>query len=134
VLLLNPQLVTFGSLTLDPVALISIDRVAARQVLDWSDAGPYPVLADAPEQRVTIKLVQDLSQDLSAPRPGDQATLAFHASPTLATATRRKLSCTAVVMSVTHELSLKRGLTRTIELAALSPDGATDPIAVTDAE
>lgn len=133
-LLLAPRLVRFGPATWDNIASVAIDRLAHRTIEDWSDAGPYPTLADVPEHQVRIVVQQELGRDdLGPPIPGDQDTLTFFTAPTAADSSRKQLSATVVVLSVTHSLSLKRGALRTITLAAISPDGATDPITITDA-
>jgi hypothetical protein len=48
-------------------------------------------------------------------------------------ARRRRVRCTAVVESVTHDLAPSRA-TRTITLTAVSTDGDTDPLTITDTE
>jgi len=133
-LLLTPRLVRFGPATWDNIITVAIDRLAHRTVEDWSDAGPYATLADVPEQKVRILIDQEIGRDdLGPPIPGDQATLTFFTAPAAADSSRKQLSATAVVLSVAHSLSLKRGALRTITLAAVSPDGSTDPITITDA-
>jgi len=129
-LLLNPPLVRFGSHTWTDVALLAIDRTTTRPAEEWSDAGPHPVFADAPEQRTQIRVVRDLLRDdLASHKPGDQAALTFHTSPTTSDAARRQFTIpAAVITSVTHELATARHARQTITLIALSPDGATDPI------
>ena len=132
-LILNPRNVRFGSTTWPDVTLVAIDRDAARLALEWSDLGPHPVFADAPEQRLTIRIIQDApSDDIDAPRPGDHDTLTLYTSPTAADARRRKLTAAAVITSITHELSQTRPHQRRITLTALSADGATAPITVSD--
>jgi hypothetical protein len=134
VLLLHPRRVRLDSLTLDNITAVAIDRAAHRHIEDWSDLGPYAVLADVPEQAVRITLEQELSaDDLGPPRPGDRATLTLFAAPAAADSRRKQIAASVVVLSVTHSLSLKRGALRTITLAALSLDGAADPITITDA-
>ncbi len=134
-LLLNPRRVTFAASVWEDVALVAIDRAAARLALDWGDLGPHPVFADVPEQRVTIRVVQHVARgDPDGPRPGDEGQLVLHTSPAASDAGRRRLTARAVVTEVTHELSLRRATTRTITLVAVSETGADDPIAVTPAE
>ena len=133
-LLLTPRLVRFGSAIWDTVASVAIDRLAHRTIEEWSDLGPYATLADVPEQQVRIKVEQEIGRDdLGPPRPGDQATLTVFTAPTAADAGRRQVSALCVVLSVEHSLSLKRGALRTITLAAVSSDGGSDPITITDA-
>jgi hypothetical protein len=132
-LILNPQLVRFGSATWENIAAIGIDRLPQRLVEVFGDLGPFPTFADVPEQRVRIRIVQSPARQGTAPAPGDQAQLSFHTSPTAGdSGPRRRISMTAVVLSVEHEISLKRGATRTIVLAAISSTGASDPIVMTN--
>lgn len=132
-LVLNPRLVRFGSRTWPGVSLVAIERRAARLAIEWSDMGPHPVFADAPEQRLTIRIIQDVAGDeIDAPTPGEQAVLVFYTAPTGADARRRKVSITAVITGVTYDLSLSRGTQRRTSLVAVSADGAADPIAITD--
>jgi hypothetical protein len=133
-LILNPRLVTFGSYSWPEVAAIAIDRSPHRTVEDWSDLGPYAVLVDVPEQKVRVTVVQEVERDdVHLPRPGESGTLSFRTSPTASDAGRRRFSCTAVVLEVRHELSLRKGAVRTVTLAAVSADGATDPVVMGDA-
>lgn len=132
-LLLHPRIVRFGQITLDNVTAVAVDRLPHRTAEDWSDLGPYATFADVPEQRTRIVVEQELTAaDLTLLRPGDQATLTLAAAPTATEAHRKRLSALAVVLSVEHTISLKRGALRRITLAAISPDGAADPIAITD--
>jgi hypothetical protein len=133
-LILNPRTVRFGAAAWDGIASVAIDRQPQRLAEEWSDGGPYAVFADVPEQRTRITVVQELSQsDLATPRPGEQAVVSFCTAPAAGDTNRRRLSATAVVLEAKHELSLTRGALRTITLAAISADGAADPITVTDA-
>jgi hypothetical protein len=133
-LILNPRRVTFGSAVWEGVVAVTIDRAAHRAVEDFGDLGPYAVLVDVPEQRVRIGVVQEVARDdLGVPRPGDAGVLTLFTSPTASDAGRRKLSCAAVVLDVSHEVSIKKGAIRTVSLAAVSSDGAADPVEITDA-
>jgi hypothetical protein len=134
-LLLNPRRVTFADETWEDVVAVSIDRAAAEEALEWGDLGPHVVFADVPRQRVTIRVVQELSRDdLGAPRPAEEGEISFFTSPATSDAWRRKVSARAVVMSVSHEVSLRRASTRTVTLVAVSEDGSADPVSVTPAE
>jgi hypothetical protein len=133
-LILNPRQVTFASTTFTDVTSVAINRDTTRLALNHTDHGPHPTFADAPEQRTTIELTMDLPRgDLNAPTPGAQGTLTLTTSPTASDAQRRTLTATAVVTKVEHHVTLNRGATRTITLIALSPNGSTDPITITDA-
>jgi hypothetical protein len=129
-LILNPRQVMFAGSPWNDVTLIALDRTATRLIVEHTDHGPHPAFADAPEQRTTLRVVMDLP-GMDAPAPGDIGTLSFTTSPTASDASAQTMSATCVVTGVTHEIALKRPPTRTIELIALSPDGAADPITIT---
>jgi hypothetical protein len=134
VLLLNPRVVKFGGASWEGVAAVVIDRSAARLAEEWGDSGPYATFADVPEQRVRVRVVQELSgDDVGSPRPGDEGTLEFFTSPARSDGGRRRVSIACVVLGVEHEVSLKKGALRTVTLAAVSSDGAADPVVVSDA-
>jgi hypothetical protein len=132
-LILNPKQVTFGTVTWPDVVAVSIERRPHREAVEWSDAGPHVVLADVPEQRVELTVVQELSRDdLASPKPSEQAALAVLVSPTASDVGRRRVSATCVIVRVEHEVSARRGALRTIKLVAISSDGLADPITVVD--
>ena len=132
-LILNPRQVTFAAADWPNVSLLSIDRKATRLAIGWSDGGPYPTFADAPEQRVDVQILMEVErEDINLPRPGDQGTLSLVTSPTATDAGRRRIAMTAVITGIAHELSLRKGAVRTINLTAISPDGAADPITISD--
>ncbi|MBX3405373.1 MAG: hypothetical protein KF869_01310 [Phycisphaeraceae bacterium] len=135
-LVLAPQLVRFDSLEWTDVSLIAIDRTAARQALEWSDLGPHPTFADVPEQRTTIRIIRQLDRgDLAAPAPGRAGELVFDVSPAATEAGRRTHTAQCVVLSIRHELSAGpkgHAAVQTIELIALSGDGAADPFTASE--
>ncbi len=133
-LLFNPKTVRFGDSTWDGVRSVAIARRAERLVEEWSDDGPYCVLADVPEQRVSIAITQELAgEDLRAPKPGEAGALAFHASPAAGDAGRIRVRTHAVVTSIDYEVSHRHGARRTVTLLAITHDGALDPITIDDA-
>lgn len=138
-LMLNPAVVKFGSTVLDNVAAVTIDRVPAKDAVEWSDYGPYPVTADVPEQRVTATVRQRLTrEDPNSPVPGQSGTLTVSVSLTGTDAARRKVTAVAVVLSCVHEVEGAWGkqqpaAARVIKFVLLSSDGAADPVTVTDA-
>jgi hypothetical protein len=69
-------------------------------------------------------------EHLGVLRPGEQDQLRFWTAAAQGDLARRRISTAAVVLSVEHELSLKKGAIRTITLAAISTSGA-DPIQIT---
>lgn len=130
-LVLNPDRVTFGVKEWERVILLAVDRVATRQVVEWTEAGPHVVFADTAEQKVLIKVVSEVVRgEVGGPSPGEAATLTAVLAPTASDVGRRRITAEAVVTAVTHEVSVKKGAVRTVELVAVSPDGATDPIAI----
>lgn len=135
-LILAPQLVRFDTQEWADVTLIAIDRVAAREAVEWSDLGPHPAFADVPEQRTTIRIVRRLDRgDLASPTPGQAGALVFEVSPAATEAGKRAYSAQCVVLSVRHELIAGPkgpGAMQTIELVALSSDGAAEPVAVVE--
>jgi hypothetical protein len=134
-LVLNPRQVSLGEETLEDVGAVVIDRRAEKLVVEWSDFGAHAVYADVAEQRIVVRIVQEVVRaDVGGPAPGDEVELAFHTSPTAGDVGRRKVSMTVVVTGVSHELSRKRGAVRTIEAVAISSDGATDPVTIEPAE
>jgi hypothetical protein len=130
-LISNPTSVTFANQSLDAVRQVAIDCRAAKATLDWSDLGPYPTFADVPERSVTVKVVAVPDHDQSWLAPGAQGTLIFKTSPSATDGARKTYALTAVVMSVSHDLT-ESAIKRTIEFAAISPDGAAEPITISD--
>ncbi|MCC7387776.1 MAG: hypothetical protein IT431_03310 [Phycisphaerales bacterium] len=134
-LLLNPRSVAFAGAVWEDVSAIVIDRVGAKTVKEWSDLGPHVVLADVPEQVVTVRVVQHVARDdVGAPLPGGSGELVFHTAPAGGDTPRKRLAAQCVVTDVTHELSLKHGAVRTVRLIAVSADGAADPVTIGDAD
>lgn len=138
-LILHPAVVKFGSTILENIAAVTLDRSPQKDVVEWSDNGPYAVMADVPEQKVTATLRQRLNrEDINAPEPGSSGTLSVSTAPTAGDTGRRRLTASAVVLSCTHDIDGAWGrqqptATRVIKLILLSPDGSTDPVTITDA-
>jgi hypothetical protein len=139
-LIINPSRVMFAGKVWEGVAAAAIDHAAAAGdsglLLGWGDAGPYAVFGDVAERKVTIKIEQVLTKtDVSSPRPGDLGELVLYASVESSEAGRVQIRAAAcVVVRVVHELAGSKGPRRVVELAALSADGAADPVEVTAAE
>lgn len=133
-LFLNPANLTLLSTTYSNIESVSIDRLAHKEITEYSDAGPFAVFADIPESKVEIAITQRLDtgpdQSLTGPKPGQQGTLELITSPNSSQAQRKKLTTQVVIRAVRYDLATKPK--RTISLVAISPDGATDPITLTD--
>lgn len=133
-LILNPRDVAFAGGAWADVKLITINRRGTRVVIDWSDEGPHPTFADVPEQRTDITVVMDVQRgDIDGPRPGESGVLVFCTSPTTSSGQRRRVEIAGVITNVEHEVSIKGGAVRTVNLVAVSEDGAEDPISISDA-
>lgn len=134
-LILNPRAVRFGGAVWEEVAAVVVDRQAKRAVTEWSDLGPQAVLVDAPEQLVTVRVVQRVARDdIGTPVPGESGELTFATAPAGGDTPRRRVVVQCVVTDVTHELSIKNGAVRTVKLIAVSSDGVADPVSVESAD
>lgn len=134
-LLLNPRSVRFDGTEWEDVSAVVVDRSAARSMKEWSDLGPHVVLADVPEQVVSLRVVQQVARDdVGTPVPSEAGELVFFTSPAGGDTPRKKVTVQCVVTDVTHELSLKNGAVRTVKLLAVSSDGVADPVSVEDAD
>ncbi len=128
-LFLNPSVVTLLGRALGNVHSLAVDRAGARTATEWGDLGPHAVFADVPEQRVSVSILREVTEDEPAgARPGDQGALLFRAGAGADDAGVRSYSATVVVLRVTHRLTRRGGAAQEIELLAVSPTGAADPI------
>ena len=128
---LNPRQVEFDGVTWGNVSSVAISRNAQTMVAEWSDSGPHVVLADVPEQRVSVEIVQSLlGEDMDEPKPGAMGTLSFETSATSTGVTTDTVSMTAVIERVWYEVSVSRGSSRRVKLLAISSDGLADPVSV----
>lgn len=121
------------------VASAAVDRRATRLAVERADLGPHVVFADAPEQRVTITIERSLDGSpeeewtlAQALHPGAMGDLAVRSAPGAGDAGGRIARVMAVVLSVVHTLSGRRGAVQAIRLLAVSPDGVADPVQETD--
>lgn len=135
---LNPQLVTLAGAALTNVRAIAISRRAERLVLSFTDLGPHPAFADAPEQRTTLTIRRDLldaaDDPASAVLPGDSADLTFTTTPNASDAGARAFTATVVVTAIESDLRRDSDAVQTITCILISPTGAEDPFApVTEA-
>lgn len=130
-LIIHPTDVTLLGAPLPGVESIAVSREASRFVSERTDAGPYTVFADAPEQAVEITILRAIEgPQPSGPTPGQQGALVFTGALSGADGPARRVSATVVVRSSRIELSRRKGASQRIELIALSANGAADPITV----
>lgn len=133
-LFLHPRVVSFGGVDWSGVESVAIERSAARSFVEYGDSGAHAVLADVPEQRVEVRVTQELlGEDMDVPRPGEVGTLEFETAPNSSGAGRRRVSMAAVVLGVKYQVSRKGGSARTVDLVAVSADGQADPVLVEEA-
>ena len=132
-LLTNPPVVRFGTRVWEDVETLAVDRQADRTVIEHDDFGPHAVFADVPEQSMRLKIQRRIGRDdIDSPVPGERDEIVFYTSPAGADAARKRLTATAVVLSVKHELAPGQAR-QTITLAAVSAAGDADPLSIEDA-
>ncbi|MAY75638.1 MAG: hypothetical protein CMJ31_13165 [Phycisphaerae bacterium] len=123
-LLLRPQLVTFDGVEWRSVEKVVIERRAAKTVEAWSDGGPHVVFVDVPEQKVVVRVTQELAcEDLDEPKPGELGELRFETALNGSSAGRTAVVVTGVVVGVSYGVSRGGVSTRVVELVAVSGDG-----------
>ena len=130
---LAPERVELLGLSLEGVSAVAVDRRAARVVTEWGDLGAHAVMADVPEQRVTVRIVRRVSgadggMFAGVITPGAMGELLFTAAAGAGDGGRRRVSADVVVTAVEHELREGRGGAQTITCVAVSADGAADPV------
>lgn len=139
-LIVDPERVEFDGVEWGGVVAVSVDRAAARPIVEWTDRGPHPTFADAPEQTVTVRVHRRLAKnEIGTPRPGDLGLLRFVAASAGDSAELVRASASAMVEKVGHRIvggiaGAGRGVggvaEQTIQLVALSPDGLADPLTI----
>lgn len=136
-MLLHPNTVEFGALQLDGVVGLTIDRLAAREIVEFDDAGPHAAFADVSEVRTVITLTRRLTRaTLDTPMPGMLAELSFASASGSHDAGRVRVWAMAVLREARHTLAdgVGRGAAsamQTLTFIAVSDDGGgTDPVHV----
>lgn len=130
----SPGAVTLGDLTLGGVERIVIERSAHRVLEEWTDGGRYPVYADVPAQRISVRLERRTSDGrslgVSDLAPGYMGELRFfagaHALDTPRTAEVRVL---VVVTGVRYELE-RDPARQIITMLGVSDKVDEDPVSV----
>ncbi|HVU62500.1 MAG TPA: hypothetical protein VHC70_00890 [Phycisphaerales bacterium] len=128
-LILNPDIVRFGSHAWSDVSLIAIDRSARRLIEDQADAGPFATFVDVPEQSITIRVQRTLAAtDADDPALGDAGDLEFFFATPGAELERRRITIHCAVTGIRTDLPTgSRPAAKTIEFRAFSEDGS-DPM------
>lgn len=137
-LVLNPGRVELLGGVLEGVVSVAVHRRPERLLIEWGNGGPYPVFADVPDVRVEVELVASVSGSLDGAvgglSPGASGELVFWASPTAGSGRRRRVRAEVVVVEVRYEVgSSGSGGRVRVRLAAVSVDGASDPVSIADA-
>jgi hypothetical protein len=129
---LNPTAVDLFGAALGGVSSVAVDRAATRSAEERGDLGPHVVFADAPEQRVTVRVRRRVDEAsagaLSGVAVGAMGELSFRVSASRSDRGGRVVRATVVVRGVDHALSERDGFVQTITMTAVSSDGAADPI------
>ncbi len=128
-LILNPEVVRFGSVVWEDVASVAIDEAGERVVVEWGDGGSQAVFVDVPQRRVTARVTRRLAEGEVEPvRVGDSEDLVFHTTSGGSDVGRMRVTIACVVVRVRHEVGRGGGGTQVIDLVGVGPDGATDPV------
>ena len=128
-IVLNPASVSLLGRDLPGVESVTVSRRARKTVEEWTDLGPYCAYADVPEQRVTVTLRRTVTADEPwSPRPGESGTLRLRVGASQGAARGRVVTATVVVMAAEHEAGPPGGLRQRVEMLAVSPTGAADPV------
>ncbi len=131
-LVLHPERVTFAGAEWKGVKSVAVARIAAKGVVDYGDAGPHAVFADAPEQRTRVTVVCAVgADDLAPPLPGAAGVLEARVGRAGSEVERKELRASVVVMNVSYKVS-GAGAERTVEFEAWSADGAADPVTMVE--
>lgn len=144
-MVLYPDTVNFADIQWRGVTLVTVDRIATRDIVSFDDSSRHPVFADATQVKTIVKIRSELSGitptvDISqapfneVPMPGTMGLLtctliAGRGGQVSGGDTR--MSCTAVVMACTHEVQAggkRPGVVRTVILVALLTPGISDPL------
>lgn len=138
-MILHPSAATFGDLALDNILSVTIERLAAREVVEFSDLGPHVAYADVAEQRIHINVMRrPTPPELGTLRPGDASELVFAAAAGVSDAARIRVRVLCMVREVKYDFndgSAAPGGSRasprqTLTFLALSPEGADDPVII----
>lgn len=126
---ISPELVQLGSLVLDNVEMVAIERRARHVVLEQSDLGPHVTFADVPAMRVDVRILRRVveTETLSL-QPGDAVALTMRVSAGASAAGIVKITATVVITGIDYELSKSKGGMQRVVATAVSIDGVLDPI------
>lgn len=129
-LVLDPTAVGFGGEAWSGVRSVAVDRAADGEQVAFGDDGPHVVFADAPRQRVTVRVVRRLDGGtLEGPRPGDEGELSFETAIGRTDGSRSRVSLVGVVTKVQHGVQ-RDGVEQSVTMVAVSTAGDADPVTI----
>lgn len=132
-LVLDPTRVSYAGEGWSGVRSVAVDRVADGELVEYGDDGPHVVFADAPKQKVTVKVVRRLpTGTLDGPTPGGEGVLSFETAVGRTDGSRSVVSLTGVVTKVIHGVG-REGVEQSVTLVAVASGGGVDPVTVTPA-
>src|SRR6056297_2580314 len=103
-IVLRPDEVVFDGKPWGGVVRVSIDRLSARTIEGYDEAGAYATLVDVARQRIVIRVTQEIEgDDLDSPTPGELGELVLVAGSG-SDAGRRRVRCDCVVESVQNKI------------------------------
>jgi len=142
-LVVSPSEVRFGGVTLERVELFAVSRKAVELVVEWGDAGPRPMFADAARIETRIMVVSEVvrtpprEMGVDTPVPGDLGVLSCAVSVGSGVGPWNGgrtpiVVASAMVTKVEYDFENQRGgvARRRIEFLALSSDGVIAEISV----
>ena len=128
-IVLRPDEVKFDAQTWGGVVRVSFDRMSARTIEGYDEAGAYATLVDVARQRIVVRVTQEIEgDDIEAPIPGTLGELVL-ITGSGSDLGRRRVACDCVVESVLNKIS-DYGATRSVTLIAQSGAGDQDPVQV----
>lgn len=128
---LNPTNVSLDTVTLEEVRAVAVDQKHDKLIAEYTDNGPHPAFVDVPERRAVIKLRRRILGNENLPiAVGDQRTFQMRTAPSGTSAPGVVLTASVVITAIGYKLERHDGAEQTIDLIAVSSDGAADPVSV----
>ncbi len=132
-LYLHPTHVTLNTTPLPGVESIAVARKAKAVITDFTDDGPHPTFADAPERLTTLTIKRHIPEPddaFAAIALGDQLDLAFRAARTPDAPHALRISARIVITGAESSVAGQRACAQAITAVAVSTDGGAEPLTV----
>lgn len=127
-----PLMVNMGGVMYGNVVSISVERQAAREVVEFGDVGPHVVFADVAEMRTRLVITMDVGREpegMVSFVPGESLTISFDYGINGGEASRRRVIVQhGVVMGYSYTMKHGKAVARVVEIVAVSSDGSADPV------